>query len=309
MAPDDAAQHWANLSCPTAGHGRVFFLGDPLDVLDQEWDTSLRLMAAERRRGRIVTWATIDDILISGRTLILDGHRIGADDLVWLRLDPSSSVRWYETLRALCHVDARILNPPAAVLTVHDKRSALSLCPRPTWSLFSARQIPPVAAEMQAMGVAIVVLKPPSLFGSQGVHYVPVDDVAALEALFTELVGLFGYVIAEPYLGPGDGRPPVDLRVLVTPGRIIGAIERIIPVGGGLHDVTRAGPFSPAQSGLIARSMEFLRGHGIMLAGLDFLGDALTEINVSCPGAIPEINMFCGVEAEELVLDEVISGA
>lgn len=305
MVPDDVAGGFAP-PLPCAAPARtVFFLGDPLDSLDHQWDTSLRLMEAQRRRGTPVAWATMDDILIAGRRLILAGRPVGPRDLVWLRLDPSVSVRWYETLRALCHVDARIINSPQAVLTVHDKRSALSLCPRPTWSLFSPAQVAPVAAEMAAQGVEIVVLKPPSLFASRGVRFIPVTDAAGLAQGFADLVGLFGYVIAEPYLGPGDGRPPIDLRVLVTPRRVIGAIERLIPVGGGLHDVTRAGPFTPAQARLVTAAMGYVRDHGIVLAGLDFLGDALTEINVSCPGAIPEINLFCHIVAEEEVLDDV----
>ncbi len=285
--------------------GRVFFLGDPLDRLDRPWDTSLRLMEAQRRRGTPVAWATVDDMMIRGRTLILHGAEVGPADLVWLRLDPSVSVAWYEALRALCHVDARIVNAPGTVLTVHDKRSALSLCPRPTWSLFSPAQVGPVAGEMRRMGVETIVLKPPSLFASKGVKFIAADDRAGLEAGFADLVGLFGYVIAEPYLGPGAGLPPVDLRVLVTATRVIGAIERVIPVGGGLHDVTKAGAFTAPQARLVTAAMEFLRDEGIFLAGLDFLGDTLTEINVSCPGAIPEINMFCGIMAEDAVLDDL----
>lgn len=301
MVPYDMVSTPAGLSSRPS---RVFFIGDPPDSLDREWDTSLRLMAAERGRGAAVSWSTIDDILIRGRTLVLDGVAVGPDDLVWLRLDPAASVRWYETLRALGHVDARIVNPPQAVLTVHDKRSALGLCPRPTWSLFSARQVSEAASEMRAMGVETIVMKPPSLFASKGVRFIAADDAPALQAGFTDLAGLFGYVIAEPYLGPGGGAPPVDMRVLVTPFRIIGAIERLIPVGGGLHDVVKAGPFSAEQARLTSEAMAFIRGQGITLAGLDFLGDTLTEINVSCPGAIPEINMFCGVTAEHMVIED-----
>ncbi|HSV28502.1 MAG TPA: hypothetical protein VLL76_03055 [Candidatus Omnitrophota bacterium] len=293
------------LASPATRLGRVFFLGDPLDSLDHEWDSSLRLMKASQRRGRDARWASYDDIVISGRTLILDGIAVEPDDTVWLRFDPSVSIRFYETLRALCHVDARFINRPETVLTVHDKRAALSLCPRPTWSLFSAAQVAPVAAEMRDMGVETVVLKPPSLFASKGVRYIPVDDADGLAEGFAALVGLFGYVIAEPYLGPGGGQPPIDLRVLLTQDRVIGAIERLIPVGGGLHDVVKARPFTPEQARLVAAAKRTMRDHGIYLAGLDFLGDALTELNVSCPGAIPEVNMFCDVVAEDLILDDL----
>lgn len=284
--------------------GTAFFLGDPLDSLDTRWDSSLHLKAAHERRGRTTAWATYEDILIKGRTLVIGGETVGPRDVVWVRFDPKASVRYYETLRALCHVDARMINHPAAVLTVHDKRSALDLSPRATYSLFSAGQMAVAVAEMRAEGVATVVLKPPSLFGSAGVRFVAIDDHAALDQGFAELVGLFGYVIAEPYLGPGDGKPPIDTRVLLTCSRVIGVIEREIPPGGGLHEVTAARPFTPVQAQLVGAAMAVMRERGIFLAGLDFLGDHLTEINVSCPGAIPEVNLFCHIQAEdEIVAD------
>lgn len=310
MAPDDSRGALLDRSAASrrpADTGTVFFLGDPLDSLDHAWDSSLRLKAAYERRGRPTAWASYDDIMVRGRTLVLGGKAVGPGDLVWLRFDPSVSIRYYETLRALCHVEARFINHPAAVLTVHDKRAALELCPRPTYSLFSAGQLAAAIAEMRAEGVATVVMKPPSLFASKGVRFVAIDDTGALEAGFAELVGLFGYVIAEPYLGPGGGRPPIDTRVLLTRNRVIGVIERVIPPGGGLHDVTKGRPFSPAQARLVEASMAYLRDRGIVLAGLDFLGDHLTELNVSCPGAIPEVNLFCAIQAEDEILADLES--
>jgi glutathione synthase len=313
MAPDDAGGALGNTLTERvhAGKaGKIFFLGDALDTLDHEWDSSLRLKAAYQRRGRATAWATYEDIMVRGRTLVLAGEAVGPDDLVWLRFDPSVSIRYYETLRALCHVEARMINHPAAVLTVHDKRAALELCPRPTYSLFSSAQLAPAVAEMRGLGVTTLVLKPPSLFGSKGVQFIAIDDAAALMAGFAELVGLFGYVIAEPYLGPGNGKPPIDTRVLLTCDRVIGVIERVIPPGGrGLHDVTAARPFSPVQSRLVGAAMDYMRGHGIFLAGLDFLGDHLTELNVSCPGAIPEINLFCHIQAEDEIVADLLGAA
>ncbi len=288
------------------GGGTVFLLGDAMASLDHEWDSSLRLMAAHGRRGERAVWVTCDDILIRGRTLVLAGEDVGPADLVWLRLDPSASVRWYETLRALCHVDARIINPPAAVLTIHDKRSALAFSPRDSFSVFSAGQLGPAIAAIRRLGGTIVVLKPPSLFGSVGVRFVKLADALAIRAAFDDLVDLFGYVIVEAKLGPpNDDGPPPDLRVLVTARRVLGVIERVIPLGGGLQPVKLGGPLSPHQAEQVGEVLAFLRHNRIVLAGLDFIGETLTEVNVSCPGAIPEINMFCGIRAEDMVLEDL----
>ncbi|MDA8231548.1 MAG: hypothetical protein M0006_09435 [Magnetospirillum sp.] len=288
----------------SADRGAIFFLGDPLSTLDTEWDSSLRLMEAHRRRGEEATWVSFDDILIRNRTLFLGGVRVGPKDAVWLRLDPSNSVRWYETIRALCHVDAHIVNPPETVLTVHDKRSALGFSPRCSWSVFSGRQLDQAIGEMRRLAIETAVLKPPSLFGSKGVSFLPVGDEAAIRRAFDELLPLFGYVILEPYLGPGGDEPPPDTRVLMTSRRVLGVIERLIPPGGGWHEVKRGGPLTATQGRLVAEVRAFLEARGILLAGLDFIGDSLTEVNVSCPGAIPEINMFCDVVAEDLIVED-----
>ncbi|MBI5162608.1 MAG: hypothetical protein HY985_01750 [Magnetospirillum sp.] len=288
-----------------SGEGTVFFLGDPDESLDHEWDTSLRLMAAHRRRGETAHWCTCDDILIRGRTLLLGGMPVGPRDLVWLRLDPSDKIRWYETLRALCHVDARIVNPPRSVLTVHDKRAALAFSPRCAWGAFSLAEFRRAIAELKAGGATMAVLKPPSLFGSKGIHFIAIDDTAQLEAVYAELQPLFGYVIVEPYLGPGDRRTPPDIRVLLTHRRVVGVIERLIPLGGGLSDVKRGAPLTPAQTRLTQQAMAFMNREGVVLAGLDFIGDLMTEINVSCPGAVPEVNLFCDVIAEDLIVADL----
>ncbi|MBF0332556.1 MAG: hypothetical protein HQL40_02775 [Alphaproteobacteria bacterium] len=281
---------------------RAFFLGDPPESLDQPWDSSLRLMAAHRRRGTPVLWATLDDMLIHGRRLILRGHPVEPRDVVWLRLDPAAALRYHEALRALCGVEATIVNPPAAVLTVHDKRAALELCPRESYGVFSAGQLDGIAARLRETGVSRVVLKPPSLFASRGVRYLTLDDAAALRAAFDDIAPLFGWVVVEPFIAAPDGGHPSDLRVLVTARRVVGMVDR--PFDPDLP--LRAAPaLNAVQRGLVDAAMGLIRARGIFLAGLDFLGDALTEINVTCPGALPEIERVGGGRAEDAILDDL----
>ncbi len=284
---------------------RVFFLGDPVESLDTEWDSSLRLMAAYRARGTDAQWFTIDDVLIEGSNLILGGIRVTPADLVWLRLDPCANIRWYEVLRSLCAVEARMINPPHAVLTIHDKRSALAFSPRDSFDVFSEAGLAAARTRMIASGVETAVFKPPSLFGSQGIRYIGVTETGLWAEAWAELHPLFGHVIVEPYIGPGGGRPPLDIRVLVTGRRIIGMVERDIPLGGGLQDVRQVETLTPVQAQRVEAVLAYLRANGIVLAGLDFLGDTLTEVNVSCPGALPEIDMFCNVVSAEMILDDV----
>jgi glutathione synthase len=94
--------------------------------------------------------------------------------------------------------------------------------------------------------------------------------------------------------------------VLVTWRRVLGVVDRVIPLGGaGLHHVTPGGPLTATQTRVVGEVLAFMRARGIVVAGLDFIGDTLTEINVSCPGAIPEVNMFCGITAEDMIVEDL----
>ncbi|MGE5506457.1 MAG: ATP-grasp domain-containing protein [Actinomycetota bacterium] len=280
------------------GLGTAFFLGDPQDKLDKEWDSSLRLMAEHGRRGAQAHWVTLDDVLVRGRTLLLGGVAVKPEDVVWLRLDPSTELRWSESLRALCHVDARLVNPPAAVLTVHDKRAALALSPRPSYGVFSAPQLELAVDELDRAGIRRVVLKPPSLFGGRGVTILDLAERDAIRASFAELLPLFGHVLVEPFLSAA-----AEVRVLMTARRVVGVFER------PFETETKKGwprpiELTPEQRRLAGAAMEAMRRDGIFMAGLDFLGDTLTEINVSCPGAIPEVNLL-DPGAEGRIVDDL----
>jgi glutathione synthase len=283
-----------------SGLGTVYFLGDPLDSLDQDWDSSLRLMAEHRGRGASAHWVTLDDVLVRGRRLILGGEEVRPQDVVWLRLDPSTALRWSESLRALCHVDARLVNPPAAVLTVHDKRAALALSPRDSYGVFSARQLETALDGLARARVERVVLKPPSLFGGRGVAVLTLAERDPIRAAFAELLPLFGHVLVEPFIAAA-----AEVRVLMTARRVVGVFERPFETGTTKGWPRRVG-LTAAQQRLAAAAMEAMRDQGIFMGGLDFLGDTLTEINVSCPGAIPEVNLLAP-GAETRIVDDLVA--
>src|SRR5262249_32387231 len=56
---------------------------------------------------------------------------------------------------------------------------------------------------------------------------------------------------------------------------------------------------------ICTRIGQALREHGIVFAGIDVIGDWLTEINVTSPTGIQEINRLDGVRLEKVVLDAV----
>ncbi len=102
--------------------GFVFILGDDKNTLNPDTDTSLLLQSAYIEQGTPVFWVLDTSIALIGETLYLNGLPVGANDLVWIRLDPVNTVRYYEIMRLLAQVEnVTFLNSPSSILLCHDK--------------------------------------------------------------------------------------------------------------------------------------------------------------------------------------------
>ena len=90
----------------------------------------------------------------------------------------------------------------------------------------------------------------------------------------------------------------------------IGAVLRV-PAQGELRDNFHAGgsphstDFSPRDREICAAVGPWLRAQGLFFAGLDVIGDYLTEINVTSPTGLQEIDRFDGVSLERQIWDAI----
>ena len=101
-----------------------------------------------------------------------------------------------------------------------------------------------------------------------------------------------------------------DKRIILIDGKPVGAINRI-PAAGEARSNMHAGG-KPVASALTAREREIcaiigpeLAKRGMILVGIDVIGDWLTEINVTSPTGLQEINRYDGVKLEALVWDAI----
>jgi glutathione synthase len=101
-----------------------------------------------------------------------------------------------------------------------------------------------------------------------------------------------------------------DKRVIVLDGQPLGGVLRVprddetrgnIHVGGA----TVQSPISDRDRAICARLAPRLRRDGLWFVGLDVIGDWLTEVNVTSPTGIQEINALDGVALERNVIDFV----
>ena len=102
-----------------------------------------------------------------------------------------------------------------------------------------------------------------------------------------------------------------DKRILLIDGEPVGAIDRI-PADGqvraNMHVGGRAqkGELSPRDREICARIGATLRARGMIFVGIDIIGGYLTEINVTSPTGIQEINRFNDVHIESMLWDSII---
>jgi glutathione synthase len=233
-----------------------------------------------------------------------DHYALGAEtevdladyDVVWLRQDPPFDMFYITTTHLLdrIHPKTLVVNDPFWVRNSPEKLLVLNfadLTPPTT----IARDLATIRAFKDKHGD--VILKPLYGNGGAGVFRLTADDrnLSSLYELFT------GFsrepLIVQKYL-PAVSKG--DKRVILVDGEAVGAINRV-PAAGETRSNMHVGG-RPEKVGLTDRDLEIcarigpvLREKGQVFVGIDVIGDWLTEINVTSPTGIQELERFDGV--------------
>jgi len=152
-------------------------------------------------------------------------------------------------------------------------------------------------------------LMPPTLITSDK------DEILAFRAEHKDIIvkPLYGNGGAGVFhITPGD-LPEVrqgDKRIILIDGEPAGAINRIPQAGEARSNMHAGG--KPVRSALTAREHQIcaaigpeLKRRGLIFVGIDVIGDYLTEINVTSPTGLQEINRFDGVKLEAKIWDAI----
>jgi glutathione synthase len=152
-----------------------------------------------------------------------------------------------------------------------------------------------------------IIVKPLFGNGGAGVFHIEPDDenLNALLELFTQLYR--EPIIVQRYV-PEVRRG--DKRIILVDGQAAGAVNRVPAAGEARSNLHVGG--RPVKSALSARDREIceaigpaLKERGLIFVGIDVIGDYLTEINVTSPTGIQEINRLDGVRLEVRVWDAI----
>jgi glutathione synthase len=304
---------------------RFLFIIDPPDTLKAYKDTSVAMMRAAQARGHAVwvceqnalSWAKSRVDARVTRLSLTDndedwyrphesaGMPLADFDAVLMRKDPPFDMEYVSSTWLLSEAErhgARVFNSPKAIRD-HNEKFAIAEFERFTVPSVVARSMERLQSFIEEHRIA--VLKPLAGMGGAGIFVVRHDDpnrnviVETISELGTRSVMAQRYI---PEIAQGDK------RVLLIDGKLVPQCLARIPKAGESRGNLAAGgrgiaqAVTPRHEQIAAALGPTLAERGLLLVGLDVIGDWLTEVNVTSPTCFREIQDQSGLDVAGLFL-------
>ena len=293
---------------------KLLFVADPLESFKTYKDTTFSMMREAARRGHQI-WACepADLVWLRGARVVARGARaitltgnehtwfsviaqaelaLADTDAVVMRKDPPFDSEFFYATHLLGQAEregAKVFNKPAA-LRDHPEKLAILEFPQfitPTLVTRSADAIRAFHAEHQD-----IILKPLDGMGGMGIFRVGPDGLNLGSITETLNQGGAQTVMVQKYLAE---IVKGDKRVLVIGGVPVPFTLARIPQGSEIRGNLAVGgkgvamPITPREHEIATALGPTLAARGLLLVGLDVIGDCLTEINVTSPTCFQEI--------------------
>ena len=301
---------------------KIAFQMDPIEDVDINADSTFRLAEEAQNRGHDLYVYTPNDLTfnrgkiiakvrsISLKRKIGDHVNFGAVellalsefDVIWLRQDPPFDMGYITNTHLLDLIGQKtlIVNNPFWVRNLPEKLLVLEfpdLIPETVISR-DLEEIKRFKNEFKD-----IIIKPLYGNGGAGIFRLREDDKN-----LTSLHELFSNMSSEPLIAQAF-LPDVkkgDKRIILVDGEPVGAINRVPKAGETRSNMHVGGKAEPAKLSQrdreICRSIgPILKNRGQVFVGIDVIGDYLTEINVTSPTGIQELERFDKVNIAEMI--------
>jgi glutathione synthase len=299
---------------------------DPIDSIKPKKDSTLAMLLAAQKRGWRLWYMEQQDLSLRGGSLHArmtaltvrddpeDWFEFGEErrapvkslQVVLMRKDPPFDINYVYTTFLLEQAEAEgvlVVNRPSALRDTNEKLSLARfphLCP-PTLVSSDAQELRAFLAEHND-----IIIKPLQGMGGESVFRVRRDDPNV--SVVIEVMTNRGRTpaMAQRYL------PEIvhgDKRILMIDGEPVPyALARIPAVGETRANLAAGGrgvgqPLSERERWICAQVGPELRRRGLMFVGLDVIGDWLTEINVTSPTCIRELDAQFGLDIAGQLMD------
>ena len=306
---------------------KVGVIMDPIEKIDIDKDTTFVLMLEAQSRGHEVYYMELADLFI--RTGVPAGrfrrvsvaratphYRFGEEDtqpldwfnVVFMRKDPPFDLKFFfvtHLLSLISKARCLVVNDPLGLREANEKLFALNF-PEVIPQTLVASDMIQLKRFMGELGGEMII-KPLDGCGGSGVFYLHHEDRNTNALLEAATDNGRTYTMAQRYL------PEIrkgDKRIIVLDGEPLGAVLRVPREDEHRGNIHVGGKCVKAE--ITARDREIccvlapsLQRLGLYFVGLDVIGDYLTEVNVTSPTGIQEINALDGVQLETRVVDAI----
>ena len=299
---------------------------DPIGGINIKKDSSFAMLLAAQRRGWQIYYMELGDLYLDNATPMGRMRRLEVRDnpegwfalgeptteplqrldILLMRKDPPFDLEYIYATYILEHAErlgALVVNKPAALRTANEK------CFITHFSEYIAptrvsRDMALLAEFIQAE--QMVIIKPLGGMGGDGIYKVSATDPNCRVILETMTRQNTAFVMAQKYL------PEIkagDKRILLIDGVPVPyALARIPATGETRANLARGGTgrgvaLSPRDRAICAAVGPRLRELGLWFVGLDVIGDYLTEINVTSPTCIRELDRLYDLDIGGRLLD------
>ena len=301
---------------------KIAFQMDPIEYVDINADSTFRLAEEAQNRGHDLYVYTPNDLTFNRGKVAAKVHSINLKrkigdhvnfgavellelsefDVIWLRQDPPFDMGYITNTHLLDLIGQKtlIVNNPFWVRNLPEKLLVLEfpdLIPETVISR-DLEEIKRFKNEFKD-----IIIKPLYGNGGAGIFRLREDDKN-----LTSLHELFSNMSSEPLIAQAF-LPDVkkgDKRIILVDGEPVGAINRVPKAGETRSNMHVGGKAEPAKLSQrdreICRSIgPILKNRGQVFVGIDVIGDYLTEINVTSPTGIQELERFDKVNIAEMI--------
>jgi glutathione synthase len=310
---------------------RVLVVMDPIERINIKKDSTLAMLWAAKRRGHTLGYALQGDLLIDrGQAFGLiapldvfesspDYYALGAKqlerladyDVILMRKDPPFDLNFVYTTYILEQAErdgAWVINKPQSLRDCNEKLFATQ---------FAELMVPTRVTSNEALIRAFlaehddIIVKPLDGMGGAGIFRLQVGS-PNIGSTLEMLTGLGQWpIMAQQYIPEiVDG----DKRILMINGEPVPYCLARIPQAGETRGNLAAGgrgearPLTPKDREIAAKVGPVLRAKGLVFVGLDVIGDYVTEINVTSPTCIREIDAQFGTSIADDLFDVLEQG-
>jgi glutathione synthase len=306
----------------------LLFVADPLEAFKIYKDTTFAMMREAARRGHGLIHCTPADLVwqrggrvtaVGAREFTLTGRddawfdvtaqrdvELSGTRAVLMRKDPPFDSEYFYATHLLQQAEregARVFNKPAALRDHPEKLAILEFAQwtAPTLVTRSMAAIRAFHDEHQD-----IIVKPLDGMGGTGIFRIRADGMNL--GAVVEMLGHDGSVTLMvqrfvPEIVEGDK------RILLIDGEAVPYCLARIPQGSEVRGNLAAGgkgvarPLSDGDKAIAAAIGPTLRARGLLLVGIDVIGNTLTEINVTSPTCFQEITQQTGFDVARVFVD------